>query len=156
MQCATKNARFSQLIHALQFQTDRQLVLLYMLMQLVLSSPEYKVVEHASAAWPPFWGESLSSDIGLRDWIWVDALLRSRTFDLSYSGVSMIPCLDLANHSISYTAYWRQDVNNEAVTLFLLKGSSVPAGEVFTIIYGRTSQLPKCSLTTDLLTPARW
>lgn len=119
-------------------QTDRQLVLLYMLMQLVLSSPKYKKdVEHASAAWTPFLGELLSSDVGLRDWIWVDALLRSRSFDLSHSEVSMIPCLDLANHSISYTAYWRQDVNNEAVTLFLPKESSVPAGEGITINYGK-------------------
>lgn len=85
----------------------------------------------------PFWRELLSRDITLRDWIWVDALQRSRSFDLPYSGVAMVPCLDLANHSIANTAYWRQEPNSEAVTLLLPKGSSISAGEEITINYGK-------------------
>ncbi|OIW31167.1 SET domain-containing protein [Coniochaeta ligniaria NRRL 30616] len=192
MQYATENAQFSQLIHAVDFQTERQFVLSYMMMQLVLSSPDYKnEAVIPPAAWTqyiglqprdvpvptmwseaellllrstslesavaakmallarefaaiqaktrdiPFWRELLSEHITLRDWIWVDALLRSRSFDLPYSGVAMVPCLDLANHSVANTAYWRQDPGSEAVTLLLPKGSSVSAGEEITINYGK-------------------
>ncbi|KAB5560269.1 hypothetical protein GE09DRAFT_1172976 [Coniochaeta sp. 2T2.1] len=205
MQYAPENARFHQLLHAVQFQTERQLVLLYMLMQLVLSSPHYlKEAGVAPVAWTeyiglqprevpiptmwtakersllqgtslepavaakmillerefaaireatrdvPFWREVLDSGhISLYDWIWVDALFRSRSFELPYSGVSCVPCLDLANNRdfeiddkgmvTPSTAYFQQDPETEAVTLLLRKGRTVAAGEEITISYGEKS-----------------
>ncbi|KAB5562806.1 hypothetical protein GE09DRAFT_1056586 [Coniochaeta sp. 2T2.1] len=205
MQYAPENARFHQLLHAVQFQTERQLVLLNMLMQLVLSSPHYlKEAGVAPGAWTeyiglqpedvpiptmwtveersllkgtslespvaakmtllerefatirettravPFWREVFDSGhISLCDWIWVDALFRSRSFELPYSGVSCVPCLDLANHRdfevddngmvTPSTAYFQQDPETEAVTLLLREGRTVAAGEEITISYGDKS-----------------
>lgn len=85
----------------------------------------------------PFWRDILAKGISLRDWIWVDALLRSRSFDLPYSGVSMIPCLDLANHSNENTAHFQQDPATEAVTLVLRDGCTVSRGQEVTISYGK-------------------
>jgi hypothetical protein len=86
----------------------------------------------------PFWGEIVGKDITLRDWIWVDALFRSRSFDLPYSGVACVPGLDLANHSSTEaSAHFVQDPETAAVTLLLRKGSSVRAGEEVTISYGK-------------------
>lgn len=106
--------------------------------KMVLLAREFATIQNKTQH-IPFWRELISKDITLRDWIWVDALLRSRSFDLPYSGVAMVPCLDLANHSIANTTYWRQDPdpNSEAVTLLLPKGSSVSAGEEITINYGK-------------------
>lgn len=95
----------------------------------------------------PFWREVFDlGHVSLRDWNWVDALFRSRSFELPYSGISCVPCLDLANHRdlavddkggiISSTAYFQQDPETEAVTLLLREGRSMAAGEEVTISYG--------------------
>jgi hypothetical protein len=160
-----------------------------MLIQLVLSSPEYKGTKLTPDPWteyislqpvtvpvPALWSEAelslleatslepavaaqlilldrefttikskaISVDLGkqifehatLGDWIWVDALYRSRSFELPISGASCVPCLDLANHGKGRKAQWQQIVEKQTVRLVLKKGAEVKAGEEITISYG--------------------
>lgn len=85
----------------------------------------------------PFWNELLSIDetITVRDWILLDALYRSRSLGLPKSGESMVPCLDLVNHSIQATAYFEENYKGE-VLLNLRKGNTVARGGEITIDYG--------------------
>lgn len=85
----------------------------------------------------PFWNELLSIDeaITVKDWILLDALYRSRSLGLPKSGESMVPCLDLVNHSSQDTAYWEENDKSEVV-LPLCKGSKVIRGDEITIDYG--------------------
>lgn len=160
-----------------------------MLIQLVLSSPDYKRTKLTPDPWmeyislqpssvpvPTLWSEAelallkatslepavtaqlilldrefttikskaVSVDLGkevfehatLSDWIWVDALYRSRSFELPISGVSCVPCLDLANHGKGRKAQWQQVEEKETVRLVLKRGAEVKAGEEITISYG--------------------
>ncbi|KAK3319101.1 hypothetical protein B0H66DRAFT_517615 [Apodospora peruviana] len=84
------------------------------------------------------WRETLlnPSVITVRDWFWVDALFRSRAFDLPRSGDSLIPYLDLVNHSrLIDTAYWQQDKKSKSVSLLLRNNTSVDGGDEITINY---------------------
>jgi hypothetical protein len=85
----------------------------------------------------PFWKQIFSDTITLRDWIWLDALFRSRSFELPMLGECMLPCVDLANHSTSNTAYCHQDPETGNVTLALHDGCSLSPGEEVTISYGK-------------------
>lgn len=73
----------------------------------------------------------------MQDWIWLDALFRSRSFDLPYSGPSMTPCLDLANHSTTNNALWQQDPDTKAVILKPREGCTISSGDEVTISYGK-------------------
>ncbi|KAK3304985.1 uncharacterized protein B0T15DRAFT_433510 [Chaetomium strumarium] len=90
-----------------------------------------------------FWHETLfhnnGEPVSLQHWIWLDALFRSRSFDLPRSGESMVPCLDLANHSNENTAYFRQETQTESVTLMIRREiiSALCPGDEITISYGR-------------------
>ncbi|KAF3058672.1 SET domain-containing protein 8 [Daldinia childiae] len=86
----------------------------------------------------PYWNDILSIDesITIRDWILLDALYRSRSLGLPKSGESMVPCLDLVNHSSQATAYFDENSEDEVV-LYLRKGGLVPAGSEITIDYGQ-------------------
>ncbi|KAI0143944.1 SET domain-containing protein [Hypoxylon sp. NC0597] len=92
----------------------------------------------AKAADLPYWNELLSIDesITIQDWILLDALYRSRSLGLPKSGESMVPCLDLVNHSSKATAYFDENSTGD-VTLNLRKGCTVSRGEEVTINYGR-------------------
>lgn len=85
----------------------------------------------------PFWNELLSIDetITVRDWILLDALYRSRSLGLPKSGESMVPCLDLVNHSSQATAYFEENYKGE-VLLNLRKGATVARDGEITIDYG--------------------
>ncbi|KAH8671115.1 hypothetical protein BX600DRAFT_239117 [Xylariales sp. PMI_506] len=85
----------------------------------------------------PYWYDILSVDglVTAQDWVLLDALYRSRSLELPKSGVAMVPCLDLVNHSRQASAYFEEDKRDE-VTLLLRKGSSVTAGQEITIDYG--------------------
>lgn len=72
----------------------------------------------------------------MRDWILLDALYRSRSLGLPKSGESMVPCLDLVNHSSKATAYFDENAKG-GVSLHLNGGCMVPAGSEITIDYGR-------------------
>ena len=105
--------------------------------KLELLSREFALIQ-TKARDIPFWREILESQhVSIRDWIWLDALFRSRSFDLPLSGESMVPCLDLANHSAESTAYFHQDVVTHTTTLLLRDGCSLSPGAEVTISYGK-------------------
>lgn len=84
-----------------------------------------------------FWEEVFRNCFTLRDWIWLDAVFRSRSFELPDSGESLVPCLDLVNHSKDSTTYFRQDSGSGTVHLVWREGCSLSAGEEVTINYGK-------------------
>lgn len=86
----------------------------------------------------PYWYEILWENeyVTIHDWVLLDALYRSRSLELPRSRESMVPCLDLANHSREPTAYFEEDTKNE-VTLLLRKGCSVSTEHEITIDYGQ-------------------
>ncbi|RYC57098.1 hypothetical protein CHU98_g9108 [Xylaria longipes] len=85
----------------------------------------------------PRWNALLEIDeaVTVSDWIWLDALYRSRSLALPKSGESMVPYLDLVNHSNPATAYFDENAGDEVVLLFY-KGASVLKKEEVTIDYG--------------------
>ncbi|KAI2638873.1 SET domain-containing protein [Hypomontagnella submonticulosa] len=189
---AKENVSFRQLLDAAGHKSTRGNILLFLLFQLVLSSPDYAGGQGPSTPWTqyfsllptrvptptmwtelelsflkgtslekavpakltalanefddlrekvndlPFWNEILSVDesITMRDWILLDALYRSRSLGLPKSGESMVPCLDLVNHSSKATAYFDENAKG-GVSLHLNGGCMVPAGSEITIDYGR-------------------
>lgn len=74
----------------------------------------------------PFWKDLLfGSDIIQPEvWIFLDALYRSRSLELPKSGESMVPILDMVNHSANANAYFDETDDGE-VRLLLRKGHSV-------------------------------
>lgn len=78
------------------------------------------------------WDQDL---IHLADWYRVDAWYRSRVLDLPSSGPSLVPCLDMANHSTSPNAYYEETFEGEAV-LLPRPGANFEKGEEITINYG--------------------
>ncbi|KAI0973984.1 hypothetical protein F4678DRAFT_458772 [Xylaria arbuscula] len=187
---AKENKEFRQLLDVAGHQSLRGDILLFLLTQLVLSSPDYTGGQGATTAWtqyfkllpshvpvPTMWSESelsllrgtsLESAISakfaaltkefdhirnattdlvqwsvlfenevitLSDWIWLDALYRSRSLALPKSGESMVPYLDLANHSSPATAYFEENSEDE-VLLLLREGANILAQDEITIDYG--------------------
>ncbi|KAI1751785.1 hypothetical protein F4782DRAFT_540800 [Xylaria castorea] len=195
---AKENKDFRQLLDVAGHQSLRGDILLFLLTQLVLSSPDYNGGQGASTAWtqyfkllptqvpvPTLWSESeLSLLIGtsleravsakrsalerefnhvrdttrelprwnallevdeavtLGDWILLDALYRSRSLALPKSGESMVPCLDLVNHSNPATAYFEENAEDEVV-LLLRKGASVLKQDEVIIDYGHDKSAAK-------------
>lgn len=188
---AKENKDFRELLDAAGHQSGRGDVLLFLLTQLVLSSPDYSGGLGPSTAWTqyfkllptqvptptlwsepelsllrgtslepavfakrralerefnrirdattnlPRWNELIGIDevITLHDWVVLDALYRSRSLALPRSGESMVPCLDLVNHSNAATAYFDENSKDEVV-LLLNKGASVSKQAELTIDYG--------------------
>ncbi|GAB1314022.1 hypothetical protein MFIFM68171_04232 [Madurella fahalii] len=87
----------------------------------------------------PCWNELLweSGLIRFTDWIRLDALYRSRCLELPKSGESMVPCVDMINHSARPSAYYEENSRDEVV-LLLRPGTSIAEGEEITISYGDT------------------
>ncbi|KAI1632995.1 hypothetical protein F4809DRAFT_644891 [Biscogniauxia mediterranea] len=189
---ARENKDFRQLLNAAGRQSPRGDILLFLMAQLVLSSPDYAGGQGPLTPWAqyfnilptqvpvptmwteselshlagtslepavaakfsvltkefddiraksediPYWNQILSVDemITDRDWVLLDALYRSRSLDLPKSGESMVPCLDLVNHSSNANAYFEENSRDE-VTLLLRNGSKVSHGEEITIDYGQ-------------------
>ena len=69
------------------------------------------------------------------DYVLVDAWYRSRSLELPSSGESMIPCLDMTNHSNEAIAFYEETDNND-VALLLHHGAKLDAGSEVTISYG--------------------
>ncbi|KAI0597343.1 hypothetical protein F4775DRAFT_560804 [Biscogniauxia sp. FL1348] len=189
---ARENKDFRQLLNAAGRQSSRGDILLFLMAQLVLSSPDYTGGQGPSTPWTqyfnllpaqvpvptmwteselsclagtslepavaaklsaltrefddiraksediPYWNQILSIDEMVidRDWVLLDALYRSRSLDLPKSGESMVPCLDLVNHSSDANAYFEENSKDE-VMLLLRNGSKVSRGEEITINYGQ-------------------
>lgn len=87
----------------------------------------------------PYWDELLweSGSVHFMDWIRLDALYRSRCLELPKSGESMVPCIDMVNHSANPSAYYEENFNDEVV-LLLRPGASAAKGDEVTISYGDT------------------
>lgn len=73
--------------------------------------------------------------VRLLDWYRVDALYRSRVLELPKSGPSMVPCIDMANHSTQANAYYEEN-NKDEVVLLLRPGSEAKKGGEISISYG--------------------
>jgi hypothetical protein len=79
------------------------------------------------------WWESAS--LTLNDWVLLDSWYRSRCLELSDSGESMVPCLDIVNHARDANAYYEQASNGDVVLLLRPSGKA-QSGEEITISYG--------------------
>lgn len=84
-----------------------------------------------------WWNELIGTGnaVTIGDWILLDAIYRSRSLALPKSGESMVPCLDLVNHSDHATAYYEENSKGE-IMLLLRNGEKVPEKHELTIDYG--------------------
>ncbi|TVY93002.1 SET domain-containing protein [Lachnellula willkommii] len=71
----------------------------------------------------------------ITDWILLDAWYRSRSLELPKAGESMVPCLDMANHSSVPNAYYEQ-TSNDSVALLLRPDVELSLTSEITISYG--------------------
>jgi hypothetical protein len=71
----------------------------------------------------------------ITDWILLDAWYRSRSLELPKAGESMVPCLDMANHSSVPNAYYEQ-TSNDSVALLLRPDIDLGVTSEVTISYG--------------------
>ena len=65
----------------------------------------------------------------------MDAWYRSRCLELPNSGESLVPCLDMANHSLEANAYY-EETHDTGVSLILRPGVKLESGVEVTISYG--------------------
>jgi hypothetical protein len=72
-----------------------------------------------------------------RDWTLLDAWFRSRSLELPNAGESMVPCLDMANHSSQPNAYYEQ-TSKDGVNLLLRPDVELDVSSEITISYGDT------------------
>ncbi|KAL4958798.1 SET domain-containing protein [Aspergillus stella-maris] len=81
-----------------------------------------------------WWDEEI---VTIEDWKYLDAVLRSRMVDLPGHGVSIVPCVDMANHASDsvVNALYERDEEGNAV-LQLRSGKSLAQDEEVTISYG--------------------
>lgn len=91
-----------------------------------------------------FWDAALwnrKNPLQLQDWILVDAWYRSRCLELPQLGPSMVPCIDMVNHSCTPNAYYEDRTAVPAgradggVVLLLRPGQHVAALDDITISY---------------------
>ena len=85
----------------------------------------------------PFWYSTLweTEPRRVQDWIMLDAWYRSRCLELPRSGVSMVPYLDMINHSRTPTAYY-DETGKDDVVLLPRPGVSFAKHDEVTISYG--------------------
>ncbi|SPQ22044.1 c97df2f1-31d5-4e7c-8bdf-ee1687686820 [Thermothielavioides terrestris] len=83
------------------------------------------------------WRELLwdGGTVSFTDWIRLDALYRSRCLELPVHGESMVPCIDMLNHSATPSAYYDENPQDDVV-LLLRPGISLAEGDEITISYG--------------------
>lgn len=79
-----------------------------------------------------FWD---ANSIQLTDWYRVDAWYRSRVLELPRSGPSLVPCIDMANHSAEPNAYYEETPDGDVV-LLTRPGANLANGMEITISYG--------------------
>lgn len=92
----------------------------------------------------PFWQAAFwerASGPELRHWFLVDAWYRSRCLDLPRYGPSMVPCIDMVNHSDKPNAYYEEAPtvpvtgDDVGVVLLVRPQQNVAASEEITISY---------------------
>lgn len=79
-----------------------------------------------------FWD---NDSVSLADWLLVDAWYRSRVLELPRSGPSLVPCIDMINHSADANAYYEENVDDDVV-LLLRPGANIKGGDEISISYG--------------------
>lgn len=79
-----------------------------------------------------FWEQEKAT---IEDWVLADAWFRSRCLELPQMGDSMVPGLDMVNHSSTPTAYY-DEKDTDGVVLALRPGCKASCGEEITISYG--------------------
>ncbi|TVY82333.1 SET domain-containing protein [Lachnellula suecica] len=81
------------------------------------------------------WWENETLEV--TDWILLDAWFRSRSLELPNAGESMVPCLDMANHSSEPNAFYEQTAD-KTVALLLRPDIELGVNSEVTISYGDT------------------
>lgn len=76
-----------------------------------------------------------NESVHLENWLLVDAWYRSRVLELPRSGPSLVPCIDMVNHSTNANAYYDENVDDDVV-LLLRPGVDVKEGDEVNISYG--------------------
>lgn len=86
----------------------------------------------------PCWNELLweRETVQFTDWLFLDAVYRSRCLELPRSGESMVPCIDMANHAGTTANSYYDENSRDEVALLLRPGVKISAGEEVTISYG--------------------
>ncbi|CCC12472.1 hypothetical protein SMACR_06551 [Sordaria macrospora] len=101
---------------------------------------EFDAVREAASSLPT-WNDVLwpfengNSPASLRNWILLDALYRSRVLELPKSGESMVPCIDMINHSTCASAYYDENTKDEVI-LLPRPDRTISSGKEVTISYG--------------------
>ncbi|RYP64502.1 hypothetical protein DL769_006640 [Monosporascus sp. CRB-8-3] len=167
---AKENKEFRQMLDAAGRLSTRHDTLLFLLMQLVLSSPDHTGSHGVTTPWtqyfsllpteipvPTMWTESelahlKDESVTVRDWVWLDALYRSRSLELPRSGESLVPCLDLVNHSHQHTAYFEEN-NDGQVLLLLRNGAHISPGAEITINYGHKKSAAEMLFSYGFIDP---
>ena len=115
---------------------------------------EFDAIQSTSST-IPCWNELLweHRTVSLRDWIQLDALYRSRCLELPRSGESMVPCIDMINHSTNPTAYYDENANDEVI-LMARPGVSLEEGQEVTISYGDSKSSAEMLFSYGFIDPA--
>lgn len=102
------------------------------------------------------WWRSALWDNGLvhlRDWYLVDSWFRSRALELPRSGLSLVPCLDMANHHENTNSYYEEAIQGE-VQLLPRPGQVLKAGDEVTITYGSEKPAAEMLFSYGFLDPS--
>lgn len=103
-----------------------------------------------------FWNAAIwqsNKPVRLTDWYLVDAWYRSRVLELPRSGASLVPCLDMANHSSEANAYYEETSDGEVV-LLPRSNKQFDSGEEVTISYGSEKSTAEMLFSYGFLSPA--
>lgn len=73
--------------------------------------------------------------LDLSNWVFIDSWYRSRCLELPVLGESMVPCLDMANHSAAPNAYYERTSSGD-IALILRPDQKIQTGDEITISYG--------------------
>lgn len=102
-----------------------------------------------------FWYSALweNHSVRLTDWFLVDAWYRSRVLELPRSGTSLVPCLDMANHSSQANAYYEETPQGDVV-LLLRPEAKFESEEEITISYGAEKPAAEMLFSYGFLDPS--
>lgn len=91
--------------------------------------------------------------VHLKDWFLVDSWFRSRALELPRSGLSLVPCLDMANHHRDANSYYEETMQGE-VLLLRRPGVALQTGEEVTINYGSEKPAAEMLFTYGFIDPS--
>lgn len=102
-----------------------------------------------------FWNAAFwdANAIQLTDWYRVDAWYRSRVLELPRSGPSLVPCIDMANHSSQANAYYEETSDGDVV-LLPRPGVDIANGMEITISYGSEKSPAEMLFSYGFLDPS--